>query len=79
MGTYNIPQNIKHSLDNYVNNKIPPGGFLYAVLSNDLFIAMQKADEWSRASLFDICSYIYNELPMNCYGSEITVKEWLGQ
>ncbi len=74
---YNIPQNTKESLDRYVNDRIPTGSFLYAVLTNDLFEATGRADSSNEVALFQICQYIYNELPSGCWGGPERVKEWL--
>ena len=72
-----IPNHTKESLDRYVNHKIMPGGFLQAVLTNDLFGAIGQADRENRAALADICIYIYNELPGNCWGSKDIVWKWV--
>ena len=70
-------QDIISSLEAYVNNRVPPGGFLQAVLSNDLQGAFMRADSRNQIRLHGIVSYIYNNLPMNCYGSAIEVEKWL--
>lgn len=62
---------------NHVVVGVPPGSFLYAVLSNNLREAFACADEENRASLFEIVSYCHNRLPGNCWGSDHDVKEWL--
>jgi hypothetical protein len=68
---------IKASLDRYADEGVPTGGFLQAVLSNDLMDAFGRADEGNRADLFEICSYVYNEMPAPCHGSPERVKAWL--
>lgn len=70
---------IKASLKRYVENKIPTGGFLRAVLENNLFVAIGRADIQNRNKLHNICIYIYNELPSNCWGSKEKVEKWLNQ
>ncbi|MFW6015283.1 MAG: hypothetical protein ACOCRK_02530 [bacterium] len=75
--TQKIPEGIKNSLDRYVNERVPVGGFLQAVLSNDLMGAMGKADEQNREALHSICSYVYNNIPLACWGSKEKVKKWL--
>ena len=75
---YNIPITTKETIDRYVQSRIPTGGFLYAVLTNDLFEAVGRADRYNRPALFDICNYIYNEIPYNCWGSKEAVEKWLG-
>ncbi len=74
---YNIPNYTKESLDRYAESGIPVGGFLYAVLTNNLFDATAKADRYNLPALKDICLYIYNELPAGCWGGPIIVKEWM--
>ena len=72
-----IPYNLKEALDRYVQHRIPAGGFLEAVLANDLMEAFGRADMNNREILFDICAYIYNEIPRNCHGSWDVVRSWL--
>jgi len=68
---------IKNAIDRYVNDRIMPGGFLYAVLTNNLFEAIGRADCHSLDNLVDICSYICNEIPSVCWGSAEKVDNWL--
>lgn len=72
-----MQQNIKDSLNRYVNEKIPTGGFLYAVLANDLMMAFARADLENRNSMFEIVKYVHNNLPIDCYGSYEKVERWL--
>lgn len=75
---YVFPKYTRAALDSYVKDKIPTGGFLYAVLTNNLFEAIGRADENNRKALFEICNYIYNEMPSDCWGNKENVDEWLG-
>ncbi len=68
---------IKASLERYVQKGIPTGSFLEAVLSNDLFGAFARADETNRTRLFDIVSYIYCNLPSGCHGSPQEFSAWI--
>ena len=72
-----IPQNAIESLKLYVEKHIQPGGFLTAVLENDLTAAVATADLHNIEIIPIYVSYIYNELPMKCWGSKEKVKEWL--
>lgn len=74
---FEIPQNIKQSLDMYATNHIEPGGFLRAVLENDLMRAVGSADYINKNLLPEICSYVYNEMPASCHGSKEIVQQWL--
>jgi hypothetical protein len=70
-------QDIKDSLRRYVEQGIAPGGFLLAVLSNNLMEAIGRADEYNLQSLRAICGHVYCKLPAGCHGSELKVNEWL--
>jgi len=68
---------IKDSLKLYANQGIEPGGFLSAVLENNLFDALGMADSYNRASLFELVQYIYDELPYDSWGSVERVSKYL--
>ena len=70
-------EEIKASLDRYVNDKIPTGSFLEAVLSNNLVEAVGRADSNNIQRIPEIVKYIYNNLPSNCWGDSETVTKWL--
>ena len=53
------------------------GGFLYALLCNDLFGAVNRADNNSFAGLEDIMAIVWNEIPSNIWGSKEHVNSWL--
>jgi len=72
-----ITQHTQAALDRYVNHRILPGGFLTAVLSNDLFGAVGRADKENLAALGDIVKYVYNELPSGCWGSKDIMWRWV--
>ncbi len=75
---YDIPEHTKGELIRYIDDHLPPGHFLTAVLGNQLFEAMWQADALNRAALRDICKFIYNQAPADCWGDLKTVKEWVG-
>jgi hypothetical protein len=68
---------IKETLKRYVENKIPTGGFLQSVLENDLFEAVARADRYNIHRIYEICDYIYNNLPYQCWGDKEKVEKWL--
>ena len=72
-----IQARFRESLDAYVQHRYQPGGFLTAVLSNDLFEAFGRGDAAAIVNLPHIVSYIYNELPSGCHGSPERVRAWL--
>ncbi len=72
-----LPEHIRGAMQRYIENRIEPGGFLTAVLSNDLMGAMARADNINRIELYSICNFIYNEAPSTCHGSPEKVRAWL--
>lgn len=60
----------KQSIDLYVKEKIPVGGFLRAVLENDLAGALGRADFKAMDNIRHIVCYIWNETPATCWGSK---------
>lgn len=74
-----IPKEIEKSLILYRDEHIKPGGFLEAVLANDLMEAFGRADIYNRMEMFNICLYVYNNMPRNCHGSYEIVRAWLNK
>ncbi len=72
-----IEQRFKESIDAYVEDRRPTGGFLRAVLENDLVTAIGRADSGAIQNIRSIVNYIYNEIPGSCWGDKIKVKKWL--
>ena len=76
-GRQDISPQIKEAIDDYVANRRRHGGFVTAVLENDLMMAFSRADSENRAHLFEIVKYCWNEIPAPCWGSPQAVKAWL--
>lgn len=72
-----VPVTTAFTIANYVIHKIQTGGFLFAVLSNDLSESFARADMGNRAAMFEIVSFIYNSIPSKCWGSKEKVQAWL--
>ena len=72
-----ISQILVDSLKLYVKEGIPPGGFLTAVLCNDLKEAIARADNRNIKILDEIVKFCYWEIPATCWGSEEKVKYWI--
>jgi len=73
-----VSNTIKESLQRWVDYGVPPGGFLLAVLRNDLG-AVTLADAQNFPNIKDIYVYVYNELPSDCWGSDQKVIAWRGK
>lgn len=73
-----LPGHMQHGARLYIERGIRPGSFLTAVICNDLFTTMEKADDINRHRLLDWCSFFYNEAPSDCYGSPEKFAAWCG-
>jgi len=71
-----IEERFKEAIDAYVKDGRPMGGFVTAVLENNLMLAIGKADEDAYHNLREIVKYLYNDAPSSCWGSPEKVKAW---
>jgi hypothetical protein len=65
------------AIDRYINDHLPPGGFLSAVICNDLKEAVSHADDFNMRNIPAIVAYFYNNAPGNCWGSKERMEAWL--
>jgi hypothetical protein len=68
---------VKAAIDAYVSRGEHPGGFVLAVLENDLFAAHCRAGAENTRLLDDIIEYVYNHTPYYCWGSAKATQEWM--
>ena len=74
---YGLPGYMIPSLVSYIMKGVPVGGFLTAVLTNDLKEAVARADDTNAAKIVEYVKFLYNHAPMGCWGSEMHVAEWI--
>lgn len=74
-----IPARMHGGLIRYVAHHKEPGGFLTAVLENNLRRACAKADDENKYLLFDYVVFLHNRCPAACWGSEDAVTKWIEQ
>lgn len=65
------------TLDNYHVHGYHPGDCGRALLANDLFGFMGRADEDTIANILPITRHIYNRLDARCWGSYEKVDAWI--
>lgn len=65
------------AIDNYLIYGFEPGGFLMAVITNNLFLAAGRADHWNRERLADIVEVLWHNMPPLSFGSTEIVNDWL--
>lgn len=73
-----IPEHLRPGLTRYFVDRIEPGGFLRAVLENDLneVIGRAKADITMK-TIRSLVVYLWNCAPGNSYGDPNKVQAWL--
>jgi hypothetical protein len=74
-----LPFSLRDGMRLYIEGHVETGGFLHAVLSNDLRRACERADAENQRALFSIVCWIYNEAPSTCWGSPEKVAAWLSR
>lgn len=71
-----LPSHIQGGARRYVEQGIPPGSFLTAIITNDLLEACGRADDINRERIFDIVKWFYNEAPTGCWKSAENMRQW---
>jgi hypothetical protein len=72
-----VPDNLHDGLLAYITQRRPVGGFLMAVLSNDLAQAAVRADPITGLWLREVVLFLFNHAPSQCWGSPAAVEAWL--
>lgn len=70
------PKRFKHALFLYVEDGVPPGHFMEAVLAGDLYGAVQRGNEDSLAELTPLVRFIYNQVPGLAWGCYNRIADW---
>ncbi len=74
---FHIDADMLDGIRNYITHGIEPGGFLTAVICNDLCGAVGRADSRNLPNLPAFVGYFYNEAPSPCWGSPAKMDAWL--
>lgn len=59
-----IPEHMRGGMLRWILYGIPPGHFLQAVISNDLFGAFSRADDVNAARVQEYCIFLQNYAPI---------------
>jgi len=66
------------AIERYIEHRIYPGGFMAALLSNDLIGAFARADHINSEKMREWSEWLYNaKIPHECWGSAEKVAKWL--
>lgn len=78
---YAPPRHLLESLDRYAVHGVETGGFLRAVLENDLASATGHMNPAIADFMIlrELVMYVHNELPGRCHGSPGNVQRWIEQ
>jgi hypothetical protein len=76
MDEYGIPERMRGAIVRYVEQSMPPGDFLQAVINNNLREACGRADEENKTLLAAYVMWFYNWAPSKCWGYPGAVKAW---
>lgn len=71
-----IPPHMQDSIRRYVVQGILPGHFLQGVITNDLRMAVNHADDTNLPLIRRYVQWFYNHAPANCHGSQQTMLQW---
>ena len=74
-----IPPRQRQAIDDYARSGLRPGHFLEAVLADELFEAMNRADDACKLALPAIVTYINCSLPAGCHGCRDLVERWIAR
>lgn len=75
--TSGIPDYMQGGLIRYFENRLPPGDFLTAVLSNNLKESFNRADDTNTECMKSYVRWLYWQAPIGAYGSYEKVIAWL--
>ena len=72
-----LPEHTMDALERYERDRVPPGGFLRALLEGNLFRAVNAADSENAEAFTEIARMVWRELRCSCYGTPAIVAAWL--
>lgn len=78
-GLDRIPAHMHEGIIAYIETGRPIGGFLNALLSNDLKETFARADDQNGRCIREWVQYLYAYAPRGCWGSQERVDAWQAQ
>lgn len=74
-----LPEHIQEGIKNYIEQGVPCGSFVKAVICNDLKETCAQADAVNKYEIFNIVSWFCNKAPSACWGSQACYNHWIEQ
>lgn len=72
-----LPFHMREPLQRYIEDGLEPGGFLQAVLENDLSGAVSRADSTNIHRIPDFVRFLQYYAPAICWGSPELYQSWV--
>jgi len=72
-----LPEYMRRGMKFYLEYGEMPGGFLTAVLANDLYFAAKLADGTNRFKLLEYIDFFLGSIPSRAWGSYENVYYWM--
>lgn len=72
-----LPIGLRREVADYIDRSVPPGGFIRAILCNDLMVAVLAADPDNARRLAQITRWFVDHAPVECWGDAGRVADWL--
>jgi len=69
-----LPQHIREDFRMYIEQGVPQGGFMTALLSNNLKETFARADQRNNSYIPAYVDFLYWSVPADIWGSEEKVK-----
>lgn len=71
-----LPERLRVGVQRYIEDGYLPGDFLFAVITNNLLMAVGRADSDMIKVLPEITTWFYSYPPSPCWGSEKALENW---
>ena len=68
---------MREAVQRYIEQGIPPGGFLTAIICNNLKESFMRADENNARYLQEWVQWFYWQAPGSCWGSPEKMHAWI--
>lgn len=74
-----LPEHMRGGARLYIENGVPPGSFMMAVLKNDLTGAFGRADQTNLQYMREWCDWLYNQCPSVAWRTDENINAWIKQ
>lgn len=71
-----LPEHMIAGTKRYIEDGVPGGHFLTAILENDFMNTVCNADGVNIKHLKEWAIFLYNKAPASCWGNRKKVREW---